>query len=287
MNIENEKTCLGGAIIITPQAFQKWLENGGYADFNAKSYQQLKEDYAKAGKPIETEEQIRNWILRMNNHKDGKLILAKAQTELAGERVNRWELYQDAKKTGRCLNCGWQDGDGVKVCYYDKKTGAITHENSREYMLSQMTPSQRSLLESYDSSIFLVYDDASLELMRPRLLSLVRFEDTAIGKKWRIGASIFDYDKYHTKEEVVEAWLKGKTNLDELLEQGWEIRSKEPEIGGDNSIFRGLEITKYSLQKPHVPCGGFGRLLTPYHIICSRCKEEVKLWEFGVDYDIG
>jgi len=34
-------------------------------------------------------------------------------------------------------------------------------------------------------------------------------------------------------------------------------------------------------------CGGMPFLRSPYHIACTGCSVEVKLWEHGVDYDVG
>ena len=34
-------------------------------------------------------------------------------------------------------------------------------------------------------------------------------------------------------------------------------------------------------------CGGMPHLEAPYHIACTGCGVEVKLWEHGVDYDVG
>ena len=45
-------------------------------------------------------------------------------------------------------------------------------------------------------------------------------------------------------------------------------------------------------QRPHLTSNGkrcTGRVIqvAPYHILCQRCGVEVKLWEYGVDYDVG
>ena len=37
----------------------------------------------------------------------------------------------------------------------------------------------------------------------------------------------------------------------------------------------------------HPGCGGVRVHLGPYHFGCSKCGTEVKLWEHGIDYDIG
>ena len=43
---------------------------------------------------------------------------------------------------------------------------------------------------------------------------------------------------------------------------------------------------RFVIKKPHI-CGGFGELKFPYHIRCSKCGEEIRLWEWGVAYDTG
>jgi hypothetical protein len=49
------------------------------------------------------------------------------------------------------------------------------------------------------------------------------------------------------------------------------------------------EFGEVELQKPHGyrGCNGVGRWADPYHVKCTKCDTEVRLWEWGVDYDIG
>jgi hypothetical protein len=46
---------------------------------------------------------------------------------------------------------------------------------------------------------------------------------------------------------------------------------------------------KAYVQKPHGYKGCQSRVeyVGPYHMRCNKCGAEVKLWEWGVDYDVG
>lgn len=165
MNIQDYETLTLGVIEITAAQFEKWLkEYEGWRDFRMQSYEDMKQKYREAGKAIDTGEQIEAFIARLHGKKDGKLILAKAKTETEGlQKLDRYQLYTEGKKAGLCLNCGWKDGEGTRTCYYDKEVGAVVHENSWNYVLSQ-----RSLIESYDSLRSSVYDEESEHVRRIR-----------------------------------------------------------------------------------------------------------------------
>lgn len=280
---------------ISPESFEHWLKNKGYSEFRCRSWEEMKNKYAAAGRPLNTKQDFEAMIERMKIHKDGRLILAKAITEMFYGDISedeKWELYQQGKKTGHCPLCGWRDGDGIKTCYYSRETGATTHENSWEWVLSQMTPSQKSLQESYGSIVTGVMDENTCNDLHRHLITKVTLEEDELRpiskkKEWRIGATVWDTDKYKTPEEVAEAWIGAKRSLERYLAKGYVIRREYTEEPREKTVFYEFKSFKrYDMQKPHT-CGGFGSFLGPYHVGCTKCPEEVKLWEFGIDYDIG
>jgi len=202
--------------------------------------------------------------------------------------MDRYDLYKQAERTGKCSLCGWKDGDGVKMCYYDSDIGAVTHQNSMEAAKSQMTQSQRSLVESYESAVYSVMHNDLCNVVKAYLKRIAKVEnETLLGKSWKIGGCLYPMGKYKTREEAAEAWIGSKRCLENYLSQGCKIiRSRREDK--EDTIFEDFEfdIITYDVQKPHC-CGGFAKYADPYHIKCSGCDEEVKLWEFGIHYDIG
>jgi len=197
--------------------------------------------------------------------------------------MSKYEVFKKAKEIGGCGLCGWKDGDGVKVCYYDEELGVLKHENSIDMAKSKMTTSEKSLYESYESYIHGVMRKKTREKVKAYLIGLVK-EDKEWG--WRLGCSLYSRKKYKTKEEVADAWI-GSGNLEDYLKAGYAIkRSRTEENKG--TLFENFNsrIVTYDLQRPHT-CGGFAEYVAPYHIACSKCEEEIRLWEFGVDYDVG
>jgi hypothetical protein len=51
----------------------------------------------------------------------------------------------------------------------------------------------------------------------------------------------------------------------------------------------GQIVSKYASYDTQIPTrsGGFGRFAGPYHIYDDKTMEDVKLWEWGVDYNVG
>jgi len=201
--------------------------------------------------------------------------------------MDRYDLYRQAEKTGKCELCGWRDGEGVRVCYYDKDFGALTHQNSIEGAKLHMTESQRELVDSFESTIYGVMDSKTRLDVKCYLEDKARIKkDAILGRVWDLGV-YFSAEKYKTKSEVVEAWIKYE-DLEKYLKDGYKIVRTHKESNAKGSIFedfRGERIT-YDLKKPHC-CGGFAVYVAPYHIKCSKCDEEVRLWEFGIAYDVG
>jgi len=202
--------------------------------------------------------------------------------------MDGYDFYRQAEKTGKCELCGWKDGDGVKTCYYDPEIGFVVHQNSIEAAKTQMTESQRSLVDSYESAVYSVMKADLCDVVKSYLKRIAVVDNEALlGKSWRIGGCLYPMGKYKTREEVAEAWIGKKRCLEEYLRQGCKIIRMRREEKKD-TIFKNFEhdIVTYDVQKPHC-CGGFAKYVDPYHIKCSGCDEEVKLWEFGIDYDVG
>jgi len=275
-----------GSIDLTDKAFARWLKKQGYRDFGASSWQQMKKRYKNAGKPLESLKDIALLKERMQHHKEGRLILARAATEVKYGHLGedeKWRLHKEAERSGFCPLCGWKDGDGVKVCYYSQELGAVTHRNSWNWVMSQMTESQRSLVKSYDSHQCGVMDEKTCNLVKRHLSKLVRIKESGFKKQWQIGCVVFSFDKYKTPDEVAEAWIGNRRSLERYLSQGYKVLEVEKQECKKGTAYEGLgreSIYIYTVQKPHL-CGGFARFAGPYHFICPKCKEEVKLWEFG------
>ena len=248
------------------------------------------------------------------------------------------KLFYEAKATGKCRLCGWGDGDGTKVCYYDPELGAMVHENSMEVAMALMTPSQRSLLESYDSGKYAYVSKEKLkeDIERAVLRAHIRIRELEDEIK-ELEARLRDLMNIKTEEEWVryrvkigivlmirlepyidhiKRWLDAKRRNITAFRKYIEMQMAEPEalldymIKGDAVIINNRltmldeaedegyfvvypdQLEKPFLgkmvwvQKPHL-CGGFGRFIAPYHIGCTKCNEEVRLWEFGIDYDVG
>lgn len=280
-----------GDVSLSDEAFAIWLKGRGFREFGFRTWQQMKRRYENEEKPLESLEDIVALKRRMENCREGRLILAKAVTEIKYgylEEDEKWKLHKQAEKSGFCPLCGWKDGNGTKVCFYSKELGAVTHSNSRKWVMSQMTESQRSLVESYESYESGVMDEEICDLVKKHLTKQV-IVNVDMEKRWQIGLCVYDFNRYKTPEEVAEAWIGDRRSLERYLSQGYQIVEAKREKCEKGTVFEGLgreNIYVYAVQKPHI-CGGFGKFAGPYHFFCPKCKEEVKLWEFGVDYDIG
>jgi len=277
-----------GEIEIDPELFFVWIQSEGYKEFGFQSYAEMKSKYCEKGKPINTTADVEDLIKRMKNNKNGRLILAKAMTEIKYGTLTdseKWECYSNTRKLGFCPLCGWKPGEGIKTCYYSSEIGAVIHQNSDEDAKRLMTESQRSLIKSYDSYRCGVMSEKTCDEIKAYLIKLVK----KIGTDWEIGNMLFSQGKYNNPEQVAEAWIGNKRSLEKYLSEGYEILKEEIFV---KTSFRQIydhfkgKIIQYEMRIPHT-CGGYGKYLGPYHIGCSGCKEEVKLWEFGIDYDIG
>jgi len=199
----------------------------------------------------------------------------------------KYEQYKEAEKTGLCPLCGWKDGQGVKECYSDPEVGPLLHQNSMDAYRRSLSPSQLSLDDSYNSIRPGVWKDEDVERMRQHLLGLVEEDNEGFGApNWRIGCCLYSKKRNLTREDAVEAWLADKSGLGASLAQGCTIRSIESYELGEHTLWPGFTCEQFALQKPH-DCGGFAYFSGAYHIRCNRCNCEIKMWEHGVDFDVG
>jgi len=163
---------------------------------------------------------------------------------------NRYTLHLQARRTGKCAVCGWKDGDGVQVCFYSETLGTVTHQNSEDAVLATMTPAQQSL---YQLRQRLLYADAASREQALQALAASRPDDHEFLADYRRRA---EAEPLATDEPycnwIQEPWRHGKVHCYE----------------------------------PH-ECGGKQVFVEPYHFACSGCDTHVRLWEHGVDYDLG
>jgi hypothetical protein len=118
--------------------------------------------------------------------------------------------------------------------------------------------------------------------MRAILSDLVHSE----GDDFVIGICHYSKKRHPTEEAAVEAWLEDKAGLDKALAEGCVIRSIESHEYGSYTFAPGFKHENIEVQKPH-ECGGFAYFAGAYHIKCNKCACEIKMWEHGIDYDVG
>jgi hypothetical protein len=186
------------------------------------------------------------------------------------------------KSGGPCPLCQWKDGDGVKVCFYSHELGEVSHENSEAAVEASMTPSQRSLYQSYNS----MHDN--FEHMHDHTNCVMGSDEYGHDTGWKVphtcGGAVQQRRNDTTGQFYWYCPGCGVTDEGNGLavfsrEMLWS--HKHPAI--DHSLCK-QDGTYWKL--PH-SCGGFGTFAAAYEIACTRCSERVRLWEHGVDYDIG
>jgi hypothetical protein len=193
-----------------------------------------------------------------------------------------YERFAKAEKTGVCEECGWKDGDGAVTCFYSNVLGAVTHENA---VRAQMTESQRSLYDSYDTG-WLIYWDRESELCRQREIAKKNGDDEAwvqssIEQPAHKHKGPFRYAMDCPPDLLFEPWwMPARLHPREF----WPARRRSDSDGVGDQEWISYMVHVY---RPH-SCGkGHAIDKGPYHFGCSGCGEEIKLWEFGVDYDVG
>ena len=204
-------------------------------------------------------------------------IVEQSQERVIADYADAYEKYKEARRTGGpCEVCGWRDGDGVKACFYSPDLGAVTHQNTEAGAMLSMTEEQRSLFRLRQK---LLYIDADLREKSIRWVAHQRGEP--LDSEFMV-----DYRKQQetpplADEPLYRDWVRGE----------WWVPAKDiPEHlrGPVRQSKYGIK-TSYMVHvyEPHPDCGGIQVFVGPYHFMCSKCGAEVRLWEHGVDYDIG
>ena len=211
-----------------------------------------------------------------------------------------YQQHKEAQRTGGpCEVCGWKDGDGVKVCFYSPELGAVTHQNTDAGAMATMTPEQRGL---YQLRHALLYIDADL---REKAIGRVAWQTAQRRARWERdnpdepfktdadGRPVSDGEfltKYREEQEALPL-ATSEPYSGWVLWPWWIPADDTPEdlLGQTMTRGNGKLYTAYRVHcgEPHPGCGGVQIHLGPYHIGCSKCGTEVKLWEHGIDYDIG
>ena len=217
----------------------------------------------------------------------------------------KYALYQEAKRTGGpCAICNWRDGDGVRSCFYSAELGIVSHQNSERGAMASMDESQRHLYTR--RSVYAYIDDEC----REKKIALVERDHLAYEARYRATHSPNDVPTVGDDGKPIspEDWIARYRASQEkkplatdpqyagwIAEMSWEPVNR---TGGDTipEELRGPEeqphdilYTAYMvhLYEPH-SCGkGHAYDYAPYHIKCTGCDTEIKLWEHGVDYDVG
>lgn len=222
----------------------------------------------------------------------------------------KYALYQEAKKTGGpCAICGWRDGDGVRTCFYSSELGIVSHQNSERGTMMSMDESQRNL---YTRRSVYAYIDAEC---KEKQIALVARDHAEYEEKYRrthtdgsaptreSDGTPIPYDawvaRYRASQEAkplatdpqYAGWIQEYSWVPiERASSGpipseflGPIKQREP---GD-FFFTLMTAYMMFLYEPH-SCGkGHAYDYAPYHIKCTGCSTEIKLWEHGVDYDVG
>lgn len=191
----------------------------------------------------------------------------------------RYDSYRTAAANGGpCAVCGWRDGDGVKECFYSTELGSVVHQNTMASAEAAMTEAQRTLvnlrfcLAFRDAASRDAYNDhVAAEHRARRIAHEANYPDVPFcvksdGSEWSDEDWIANFARQNEQKPLA---------TDEAY-SGW-IR----ESAG------AFDTWMVHLYEPHPGCGGTQDGVGPYHLRCGKCGVEVKLWEFGIDYDIG
>jgi len=177
-----------------------------------------------------------------------------------------------------------------KYAYVSKKALREDIEEAIENMYEKIRIEEQEI-EEYESNL---REIKSLKDIKRRGWRYTSYEDfvNSIKKliEWR-KRNITAYKKYIEMQRIEsDAVLKFVSKRGELVirrittvydaeDEGYLVVSSE-------ELEKPLLGKLVWVQKPHL-CGGFGKYIGPYHIGCTKCDEELKLWEHGIDYDLG
>jgi len=208
---------------------------------------------------------------------------------------------------------------------YDKEYGLIVPSLTVEEARRFMPPRLQSLLDSYSSGRFVYLSkdlmrqdfEKKIDYCR-RKIEQAQEKIREVEKNLNEIKSLEDIKKrgwlYESYEEFVnrsKAIIKDAKKDIQAYEEAIKHMEKTGRPLTDFSIQDGKLVIKHEgltleeakrqgyipvgkpfmgkliwVQKPH-DCGGYGYFFRPYHIKCSKCDAEVRLWEWGVDYDVG
>ena len=201
---------------------------------------------------------------------------------------------------------------------YDKEFGlevpSLTEEEAREFMPERL----RSLLDSLDSYKCAYISQAALDVARAEEKGQLKKdlrENRAEAKKLRRklnGAKTEDERRSLLWEiEYCETEIRNHEKVLKLYDEETDCTFDFSFVEGEGVVIESRkhileceltdsyiivpneelerEFGEVELQKPHGYCGcnGVGKYANPYHVKCTKCDTEVRLWEWGVDYDIG
>lgn len=187
---------------------------------------------------------------------------------------NRYDLYQQAKESGGpCQVCGWRDGDGVKTCFVSPDLGAVTHSNSDAGAVATMTPAQRSLYGLRMATCF------ASEQHRAQCIADVGAKHRASHLAHEAAGYAYPFCMKDGREVSDEEWI-----ADYAASQAKTPLATDPPF--DSWVWRPGDAYRVIACQPH-ECGGIQHFLGPYHFGCTGCDTEVRLWEHGIDYDVG
>jgi|SRR5579862_131681 len=219
----------------------------------------------------------------------------------------KYALSRQAQKDGGpCPICDWEDGDGVRTCFYSSEVGIVTHQNSEKGIMAEMTPAQRHLYQLRQELVYIS------EEMREKAIELAAYDHhNYVERMLTQNPNRYPTQDEHGNPISEEAWIaRNRARQEEKplatdpqyygwLQEYWWVPVERPGSGPIPLELRGptkgtgtwddILFTAYMthIYEPH-SCGkGHQYQKEPYHLACTGCRTEIKLWEHGVDYDMG
>ena len=176
-------------------------------------------------------------------------------------------------RTGACSLCGWREGDGVRECYYDERLGSVQHGNRYP---TGLTEEQAALYGAYEHPLsgtlhYLSGEHRAQDIQEARERREQRFVES-VADAQRFGWPPPDREQYEGSLEAMAERMLQYPLLSAVELQVLTVPHGEHQV----YVF-----------PPHPGCGGRPRYLAPYYIGCTGCSVEIKLWEHGIDYDVG
>lgn len=213
---------------------------------------------------------------------------------------DRYQQSRAAQKTGGpCPICGWRDGDGATVCFYDPILGAVTHTNTEHAAERTMTEQQRSLFRLRQALAFIDHEHREQYLLRTIAQNAARHAEhdrlhpTIPYCTAPDGTPITDQtwaEQFRATHQSTP--LATDPRFSGWLSSPWWIQQPDP---ADPTLLttrrdghgKTWAAWMTHLAEPHPNCGGIQVQIGPYHLACSQCDTEIRLWEHGIDYDVG